>query len=164
MKAKVLKEYEVMEEMLKQKNINDDLRGKIIKIYNTFKFSVPKSIRNICRFRYYMTKREGYIKMYIYNYRAFLLPYEQNKVQIIYPQDEINTLYSIMSEKRIKQLCNFCKFNTFPCYVLYLTVDEVYKFKKEHWNCFKNACILAAHAPYTKIVKDTVTVNWGKRL
>lgn len=159
-----MEEREAIEAVLAKRKIEGNLSQKLKKIYTVLKLSVPEDVREYCTFHSTINNREGNVKMKIHNYRAFLLPYEKSKIQIIYPASKIQTLSDIFSEERIKELCDFCKFNTFPCYVLYLKLDEVMKFTDDHWECYREACRLAAGAKKTKDVVGSVVIDWNTKL
>ncbi|GAA0178529.1 hypothetical protein SH2C18_15680 [Clostridium sediminicola] len=164
MNMRSMEEREAIEAILAKRKIEGSLNQKLKRIYTILKLSVPEDVREYCTFHSNMNNREGNVKMKIHNYRAFLLPYEKNKIQIIYPSDKIDSLADIFSKDRIKELCDFCKFNTFPCYVLYLKLDEVMKFTERHWECYREACRLAAGAKQTKKVVGTVVIDWNRKL
>ncbi|WP_461206500.1 hypothetical protein [Clostridium sp. DL1XJH146] len=156
-------EREAIEAVLAKRKIEGNVNIKLKKVYTALKLSVPEQIRNNCTFHSYLNNREGNIKMKIHNYRAFLLPFEKNTVQLIYPVDKIDTLNDIITQSRIDELTGFCKFSTFPCYVLYLKLDEIMKFTQLHWECYSEACVLAAKAKKTKNVVGSVNVDWDEQ-
>ncbi|OFI06979.1 hypothetical protein CLOACE_05650 [Clostridium acetireducens DSM 10703] len=164
MNKKVLEEKNAMYSVLKKRRVGEEGREKVLKVYNLLKSSIPKELRKKCNFGYLIDKSQGYIKMKIYNYKTFLLPYNKNQVQIIYPEDKVNTLYGVLKEDRIKEVTSFCKFRDFPCYILYLTLDEVLRFKDENWECFSEACYLQSKAEKVKDVQGTVEINWEEKL
>lgn len=164
MNVRTMEEAEAIEAVLAKRKISGNLNLKLKKIYTILKLSVPEDIREYCTFHSTINNKEGNVKMKIHNYRAFLLPYEKNKIQIIYPVNKMDTLNYIFTKERIMEMQNFCKFNTFPCYVLYLKLDEIMKFKEEHWECYRDACRLAAEAKITKEVEGTVDVDWNNKI
>lgn len=158
-----ISEKQAIDEVMHKRKFDDELIKKFLNIYNLLKVNVPREVRPCCSFFYYLNSRDGDLKMKIHNYRAFLLPYENNKVQLIFPKEKILTLRKIYNEKRLRELSDFCLFTTFPCCVLYLKLDEVNKFESEHWSYFSQACRLAYKAKRTKVNDGLIYIEWNRK-
>ena len=150
-------EYEALNLMINKFNMTN-FEQKIFKIYDLIKKNIPENIRNSCKFKLLKSRK---ISMNIMNYRIFLFPDGRRPwIQIIYPKSNIYDLKYIIPEERLTNISGKWIFVNIECYILYLSFDEVLKFKKENWESFAKACLIAYNGKKTRMRDSNMIVNW----
>ncbi|MHC6180941.1 phospholipase D family protein [Clostridium sp. JNZ X4-2] len=156
-----ISEYKALNLIINECNMKN-FEQKIFEIYNLIKNNIPISVRSFCKFRYRKNKREVDVAMNIMNYRIFLFPFKNKPiVQIIYPKINIYDLKYIIPEERLTNISEEWIFKNIECYILYLSFDEVLKFKKENWKSFAKACLIAYNGKKTRMRDSNMIVDWN---
>jgi HKD family nuclease len=136
---------------------------KAERAYYLLKYHIPKEART-CSFR---LNKGNYIGVNYRNYRLFALPGKKRRsVWVIYPEDDIDNLLSILSRERLQEIREYIYnrneiFSFFPCVGMVLFLDEVLRFSSIHWDSFRKACQMAVGGRNTRRWESNIAVDWN---